>query len=160
MERTCKKCKETKPLDKFHKSKRHSLGRKLECADCTNKYLNNHYHINSKNNLEFKRKRTDYNYKRTYGISYEKYLEMCKDRNYMCDICNDVKIPAGTSPIGSKDILVLDHCHETNKIRGILCQNCNQGIGLLRDNVDILTSAHLYLLQTETDKSKDSNEGY
>jgi len=45
------------------------------------------------------------------------------------------------------------------EIRGILCQECNQGLGLFRDNIDNLVMAHLYLIQTETDKSDDAIEG-
>jgi hypothetical protein len=155
-EKQCTKCLKIKPLDKFHKSKRHGKYTKNECAECTNSYLRNHYHSKRKNNDTHKLKRTRYNYRRTHGIEYEEYLQMCKDRNYMCDICNSVKLPANGSIRPCKDILVLDHCHATNKIRGILCQTCNQGLGLLKDSVDNLVAAQLYLLQTETDKSEES----
>lgn len=45
--------------------------------------------------------------------------------------------------------LSLDHCHSTGKIRGLLCRNCNSGIGLLGDNVEGLQAALAYLTKAE-----------
>lgn len=157
--RVCKVCKIEKELKYYHVSKRHPLGRKMECADCTNEYLRNHYHNKTKIKDDFRFNRADKYYKRKYNISYNSYLKMCENNKNKCSICGTVKIPSGNSSKGSKDVLVLDHCHVTGKIRGILCQECNQGLGLFRDNIDNLVMAHLYLLQTETDKSDDANEG-
>ena len=53
-----------------------------------------------------------------------------------CDIC-------GQEP--SKRKLVLDHCHETGKLRGLLCGNCNKGLGFFKDNAAILELAIRYL---------------
>jgi hypothetical protein len=156
--RKCTKCGIKKPLSKFHRCKSNSLGRKNECAECANKYLRNHYHTKIKGTPKQKNKIRDYHYRTKYNISYEQYVEMCKVRNYQCDICGTIKKVAGQEARGSKDHLVLDHCHVSGKIRGILCQCCNQGLGLFRDNSDNLTEAHLYLLQTETDKSVDTKE--
>jgi len=41
--------------------------------------------------------------------------------------------------------LVVDHCHSTGKVRGLLCSNCNRGIGMLQERVDILQNAIDYL---------------
>lgn len=160
MNRICSCCKVEKALEEFHKSKRHALGRKLECAKCTNEYLKNKYHTSTKLKSDFKQKRIDSYYKRKYNISFNDYLIRCNMSDFRCNICTVKKIPAGTSKKGSKDVLVLDHCHVTNKIRGVLCQNCNQALGLFKDNINTLTQAHLYLLVTETDKSDDVEEGY
>ena len=159
MERDCKICKLEKNLESYHKSKRHPLGRKMECSKCTNEYLRNHYHTKTKVKHDFRKKRSATYYKRKYNISFDEYLKLCEKNDYKCQICNVKKIPAGNSEKGSKDVLVLDHCHETNKIRGILCQECNQGLGLFKDNILHLVSAHLYLIETETDKSEDAKEG-
>jgi hypothetical protein len=42
-------------------------------------------------------------------------------------------------------ILHVDHCHKSGKVRGLLCNNCNRGIGMLNDNVEKLKAAILYL---------------
>lgn len=48
--------------------------------------------------------------------------------------------------------LVVDHCHDTGKIRGLLCHNCNRALGLLKDSVHTLESAIDYLEKTGTAK--------
>ena len=53
-----------------------------------------------------------------------------------CEIC------------ASPDDLVIDHCHTTNKFRGILCRTCNVGIGLLKDDLTTITKAYEYAKRT------------
>lgn len=72
--------------------------------------------------------------KRTYNLSKEEYEALLKDQNNACAIC-------------SRELLVVnvDHCHETNKIRGLLCPECNRGLGLFYDNAERLTLAARYI---------------
>lgn len=159
--KTCTTCKIQKPKSEYHTSKRHKGGYKDICKDCCREYSRN-YHKNMSPEAKERKKKNSRNnsYKRKYGITYDCYLEMCEVRNNMCDICGNVKVPAGVDDsVNKKNYLVLDHCHESMKIRGILCQTCNQGLGLLKDNIDLLTQAHIYLLETDTDKSDDREEG-
>ena len=58
-----------------------------------------------------------------------------------CAIC-------GTSDTGKRKAFAVDHNHDTGKIRGLLCSNCNTGIGNLRDNVELLERAIDYLRNT------------
>lgn len=51
-----------------------------------------------------------------------------------CAICNT-----------TTDKLVVDHCHKTNKVRGVLCNSCNLGLGKFKDSVKLLEAATLYL---------------
>ena len=61
---------------------------------------------------------------------------MLKKQNNKCKICN-VKF--------SKSTACVDHCHTTNKVRGLLCRLCNIGLGHFKDNTEILTNAITYL---------------
>jgi len=45
--------------------------------------------------------------------------------------------------------LVVDHCHKTNKVRGILCQECNLGLGKFKDDPQLLEFARIYLLASQ-----------
>lgn len=81
--------------------------------------------------------------KRNYGIMMDDYDRIYKEQKGLCCIC-------GTEGfIMNKDRhklkLVVDHCHETGKVRGLLCHNCNRALGLLKDNVDYLKIAIKYL---------------
>ena len=68
-----------------------------------------------------------------YGITHEKFLELKELQQNMCAICR------------KKTELHIDHCHETGKVRGLLCGPCNRALGLLKDNIDFLLKAIEYL---------------
>ena len=72
-----------------------------------------------------------------YGITLEDYNLLLEKQNEKCKICNN-ECPTGKS-------LAVDHNHETGKVRGLLCKNCNIGLGMFFDNLDFLESAVLYL---------------
>jgi hypothetical protein len=52
-----------------------------------------------------------------------------------CTICGEIT-----------NKLSVDHCHKTNKVRGILCQECNLGLGKFKDDPELLEFARIYLL--------------
>ena len=56
--------------------------------------------------------------KKRYGLSYEKYQEMIKNQNNQCAICHKHQSEL-------KQILCVDHDHNTNKVRELLCNECN-----------------------------------
>lgn len=55
---------------------------------------------------------------------------------------------------GSNENLVVDHCHKTNIIRGMLCNNCNMGLGKFKDDPCLLEFARIYLLSYSKDTSE------
>ncbi len=73
-----------------------------------------------------------------YGINIEEYNLLFAKQEGKCAIC-------GTHQSGLKKVLSVDHCHETGKVRGLLCQRCNSGIGFLNDDIENLKCAILYL---------------
>lgn len=75
--------------------------------------------------------------KRTYGITLEEYRNFLNFCGNVCGICGD-KCPSGRS-------LAVDHDHETGIIRGLLCVNCNKGLGNFKDNITLLKTAIIYL---------------
>ncbi len=87
-----------------------------------------------KNNKDITRERY---LKRMYGITLKEYNQMFVDQNGLCMICGETeKNDRG---------LAVDHCHETGKVRGLLCQGCNSGIAFLKENISILENAIKYL---------------
>lgn len=81
-----------------------------------------------------------------YGFTYESYLAFVAAHNNVCAICHNPE--KAISAYGTPKRLTIDHCHTTNKVRGLLCENCNRGLGYLQDNTEILESALRYLAAT------------
>lgn len=79
------------------------------------------------------------NLKHRYGITLVDYNEMLSDQNCRCKIC-DIQTSG----------LVVDHCHDSGDIRGLLCSNCNKGLGLFKDNPERMVRAANYILETKT----------
>lgn len=78
---------------------------------------------------------------RNYGITLEIYEEMVLEQNNCCAICRCElvgKNNASSAP-------VVDHCHESLEVRGILCMSCNKGLGMFKDDITALQNAIEYL---------------
>jgi len=74
---------------------------------------------------------------RKFKITEEQYNKFLSIQKGCCAICEN--------PESQEKELSIDHCHKTLKVRGLLCQACNTGIGLLRENKNILLKAIEYL---------------
>lgn len=81
-------------------------------------------------------------YKRYYGIGLEKYESLKESQAGKCAICGGEGFRMHK---GIKDLLVVDHCHDSGDVRGLLCNNCNRGLGLFKDNKESLANAIKYL---------------
>ena len=90
-------------------------------------------------------KESQQNYKllRNYNISLKEKDEMILAQGNKCLIC-DAKF-IGDHPCNTA--AVIDHCHTTSKVRGILCNKCNRGLGFFNDSVSKLLSAARYLYE-------------
>jgi len=73
-----------------------------------------------------------------YGISLVDYDEMLEAQGRGCAIC-------GKTPEAEGRQLAVDHDHETDEIRGLLCSRCNPGLGMFMDDPELLRSAIAYL---------------
>ncbi len=74
---------------------------------------------------------------RKYGLTLDQYDELSVQQGDKCKICG------GINKNGKR--LFVDHSHTTGKIRGLLCSNCNSGLGFFEDNPQILINAAEYL---------------
>jgi hypothetical protein len=80
--------------------------------------------------------------KRKFGITLEEYDRRLEEQNFGCAICGQ---PETSTYKGTVRRLAVDHDHETGEIRGLLCGSCNSGIGLLKEDPEILLAAVDYL---------------
>ena len=76
--------------------------------------------------------------RRQYGITLAEYDQMLRDQDNKCAICGNEDEVEGRR-------LAIDHCHDSGKVRGLLCGKCNRGIGLFYDNKELLEKAISYL---------------
>lgn len=85
--------------------------------------------------------------KREYGLDWETYLEMYERQSGSCAIC---RTPIGLFRGDETALPVphVDHCHSTEKVRGLLCPACNKGLGHFKDNATVLRLAIEYLENT------------
>lgn len=81
--------------------------------------------------------------KKRYGIDANIYDVLWRHQQGRCRIC-DTKT----------DKLVVDHCHATNKVRGLLCQNCNMALGKFGDSISTLCAAIRYLHSAREDNNE------
>lgn len=94
---------------------------------------------------EWRKKNEDYirdkEYKKRFRASLKEYDRLLAKQEGVCAICCCVP---------SRRRLDMDHCHDTGKVRGLLCDTCNRAIGLFDDNPELLRQAARYLENAST----------
>jgi hypothetical protein len=73
-----------------------------------------------------------------HKIPMDEWRAMLKAHQGLCAICQKPQS-------GKRENLFIDHCHATGVVRGLLCTNCNRGLGGFKDNIDSLRRAIAYL---------------
>jgi len=153
--KACNKCKKEFPLDKFAKQGKRGL--RAVCKSCWAAYMRNYNAKNSEKIRENQRLWKLNNHdtykssqlKHNFGISLEEYKEMLLAQDFGCAICGKTETIIDPRT-GTPRMLAVDHCHETGKVRGLLCFACNSAIGSARHSTEILEEMINYLdKQTE-----------
>ena len=121
----CSLCNTNKSIEEFEIHKSTKDGRRYCCRDCKKEVAKKYRNPKKARELQFRKK---------YNITLDERNKLSKKQNGKCVIC------------GSDEPLVIDHDHETGKIRGLLCNLCNVGLGSFKDNIDSLNNAIRYLI--------------
>jgi hypothetical protein len=138
----CSKCGESKPLEAFHPAKRAS-GRSAECRVCRRAMPSQHGEARRQVSREwYRRSGMDRIRTRLYGLSPEQYAELLAQQMGICAICGQ---PETREYRGHPMVLAVDHCHDTDEVRGLLCGKCNVAIGMLNHDIGLLDKARAYL---------------
>ena len=142
-EKPCTKCGIVKPRGEFYArylkgaDRERYLYIRSDCKACANKK-----HLETA-----KIHRHRWNLKYNYGMTLADYEALFVAQGGRCAICR------GLPPENRKKKLAVDHCHETNTIRGLLCDACNRGIGYFKDDQALLMRAVEYILShRDTDR--------
>lgn len=141
--RTCNRCGITKPRSEFSmvRNGKYAPVLKSFCKACQATAARKWYSDNLQRALENRRR---FQLDKLYGLTVAEYEERLQRQAGVCAICHrDEPIAHGRT--GKKFRLSVDHCHDTGRVRGLLCQKCNRAIGLLGDSIDLLRKAIEYL---------------
>ncbi|MCI0557356.1 MAG: endonuclease VII domain-containing protein [Nitrososphaera sp.] len=82
------------------------------------------------------------NYRKQYGLGIADYEKLLDDQGRRCAICK-------TDTPGGRGRFHVDHCHDSGKVRAILCHACNTGIGYLKHDCTIMLAALKYIARHE-----------
>lgn len=149
----CSKCKQDKCPDQFYKNKLSKDGLGSQCKVCSNSASVAWYKANTEierlkkrswrqNNPDKVKNQNRRDSLKIYGLSIKDWEILFENQNGVCAICD---MPETLIDKGILRRLAVDHCHETGKVRSLLCSKCNQAIGLLNDNSKLLDKAASYL---------------
>lgn len=127
----CRDCGIEKQLSAFSKDKSRKTGHFCYCKECASirqkKWKRRNLKARRISHLRY-----------MYGLSEEDYNAMLEEQGNCCKICKK-KEP------GHHGNFVVDHNHVTNEVRGLLCSNCNAGLGNFMDSINNLKAAVEYL---------------
>jgi len=145
--KTCTTCKKEKLSDQFRVGRRDCV----ECSkeNCRDWYANNKEHARRYHASADRRARCKTTHLlRTYGLSYEDYEALVTKQKGRCAICRKkcVSMSAYRGLRGADgSSFRVDHCHKTGRVRGLLCVECNIGLGKFKDDAGLLKKAYEYL---------------
>lgn len=144
----CRSCAKEKSLSEFSQDLRRKDKRAAYCLSCNKARRYTYYLEHPEKDEQRKENMRDPVYRertkwerafKQYGITKQEYESMFSNQNGLCAICGK------TYQRNGKEYLLIDHCHTTGKVRGLLCHKCNVGIGLLTHEPELLRKAIHYL---------------
>jgi hypothetical protein len=128
--KVCYVCKEEKPYSEFGTNNTRSDGLQTYCKKCA------------------KEKQSEWYYQRTHGLNLKERDSLLEAQDGRCAICGSLtefQFKKGKHT-NTGEYAVVDHCHDSKKIRGILCGHCNTGLGAFKDDISRLNAAIEYLI--------------
>lgn len=118
----CFKCGQDKDVTDFTVCDKVTGRRFSQCKECCNRYRNAW----------------------RYGITVEQWEQLWSDQGGCCLICGDL-MDRYSPGAKRKKSAHIDHCHDCDEVRGLLCNECNRGLGAFDDKIDRLYAAIAYL---------------
>ena len=145
LNKTCCVCGVIKPISEFKKTDKWYSNTCKICKKLKDKNYQESFKIKYPEKIKERKESRKYVYnreghlKRNFNLTTEDYNNLLKKQNNVCAICKKEEVSLRNS------FLSVDHCHKTNKIRGLLCVKCNSGIEAFKDNPELIKKAIEYL---------------
>ncbi len=147
MLKRCSHCKEEKDLKDFGVDNRNKTGYLSECKECRNKRLResrDEKTLRKRKEIQDKYRRSskfsDTSLKRIYGISLKEWQKMFDEQDGCCASCGEHQADLSRT-------LCVDHDHDTGKVRGLVCRQCNLALGLLKDDPEVVAKLLEYICE-------------
>lgn len=118
-QKQCTYCNEIKPIQEFNKQSYTTDGYSFRCRIC--------------------------NTVGKFNLTIHDYKALLEQQNYACKICKTAFDESNMIGPRRMTMPCVDHCHAENKVRGLLCNFCNTGLGMFKDNIKSLKAAIEYL---------------
>jgi hypothetical protein len=131
----CRSCSIEKPAEAFPPNPKIKDGLGSYCRICRDQ--------KAKASPKYKENIRKAQLKKLYKITPEQYQEMFDKQGGLCRICQ-------SADTGHRSHLSIDHDHATGRVRGLLCHDCNLGLGKFKDDTNRLKMAIMYLSLTES----------
>jgi hypothetical protein len=141
-EKSCVRCNQIKPLTAFWQKSANWNKTHPFCKDCADRPAIRESF--KKQRMQNPSKYADIHLRRKYGISLEEYEALLASQDGVCAICKKENTQRDWR-LDRPRRMHVDHCHQSGKVRGLLCVRCNNGIGFFRDHPALLTAAIAYL---------------
>jgi hypothetical protein len=130
IEKACTQCGVVKPIHAFSKDRHHVTGHKAACKTCSSLKFKT---WRAANIDEVRKNDRIKHYVRKYGLSTDSAVALVENKVGTCEICR------------ATDSLVVDHCHSTGNVRGLICGACNSALGYARENISTLRGLIQYI---------------
>lgn len=130
----CNRCNSEKEETEFTVKQDNASKKHGTCKQCLNTWQKQ-YRENNPEKVKNSR------IQRAFGLSLSAFNKMLAEQNGVCKICD--------KPEKEGRALAIDHCHTTKKIRGLLCKECNLGLGKFKDEMTIVEKALNYLKENQ-----------
>jgi hypothetical protein len=121
--KTCNVCQQEQPITNFYANRKKRLGVESACKKC------------------FKTRGERWRLKRVFGMTEEDFEQRLREQGGCCKICGKT-----SETEKRKQRFSVDHYHATKVVRGLLCDQCNKGLGCFRDSPGLVEAAAAYLV--------------
>jgi hypothetical protein len=166
----CTVCKLEKSIEEFREAKGYKGGRHSQCKGCeadrlrewrksnpdktqaqwsrnnAKRKMNGDGYYNPDRKQEWSRRRRNSHLKKKYNITLLEWESVFEAQGHKCLTCHRSE---GLLEGGGHVRMVTDHCHKTNRLRGIICNDCNRALGAVRDEPETLQNLIDYLMAAQ-----------
>lgn len=135
--RFCPECNAYRPKSEFYADERArgGLTRRCRTHHSRKSYESRRKYESPAKRYEYARRQM---LRKKYGLTVEEYFALSEAQGNVCKICKQPELR-------QYRMLHVDHCHRSNRVRGLLCTQCNTALGKFYDDPELLKSAMAYL---------------